>query len=234
MLQDIFSDAIELVFAISTVYFAVGFLLSVASKVTLKVQIVSDNQATLIPPMAPPEESLQTQQTITAPVVSVPPIAYDFTATEAALTEINLLNQVASLPAQVLPSLSAKEADSHLDAQLRNLIHIDQLSAVLKDTTPRTTKSSRSSKAKKQKSRKTAAKAQAKTASISIPVVSTKPKLQINLSQCKTQKLRGVLHIDVNSIPQPLPANIKTYSIQGRFKGVRVPDLEANGFFVVH
>lgn len=228
MIQDIFSDAIELLFAISTVYFAVGFLLSVASKVTIQVQIVPDNQSITIAPPAPQEESLQPQQ----PIADAPtPVQYDFSATQTALTEINLLNQVAALPAQVLPSLSAEEADSHLDTQLRNLIQIDQLSVVLKDTAHQTTKSPRSLKAKKEKSRKTAAKAQRQSASTSIPVVAAHNALEINLSKCKTQKLRGILHVDINDLPF-LPQGLKTYSIQGRFKGVRVPDLEANGFFV--
>lgn len=55
---------------------------------------------------------------------------------------------------------------------------------------------------------------------------------QISLQHCHTGKANGHIHINVNSLTAPLPANLKVYSVKGRFKGVRLDDLKNAGYNV--
>lgn len=97
----------------------------------------------------------------------------------------------------------------------------------------RSTPKSRSSKAK-QKSIKSVAKGLPTTTKIiPLPPTTTTSALTLDLIQAKTGMLRGHTYIDINSLPFPLPPGLKSYSVRGRFTGVRLDDLRQAGILIL-
>jgi hypothetical protein len=173
-------------------------------------------------------------------LISVEESAITATATEEQPTLQELFAQADQIIAP-LPPISVDEADSQLDAQIASLLaEQSALNLVVADS--RADAASlrpvavvvKQAKKKGKASTARSVNKSVKTAALLSVQVEQAPSLQpLQLSNCKTSALRGMTYVDVSDLPFVLPKGVKTYSVRGRFQGVKVSDLHAMGVFVL-